>query len=709
MANDLVYSVRLDTRSFDGSAFKAVSDSMDKIRDAAAKAGLAVEDLNLDQMNLIKQMRKMDAQLKAIQKRRDALMSKLSGASVLPKEMEELPGQASVASAGFDRLGMSIQQVAREMPAFAFSASTGFMAISNNLPILADAIQAVRKENEALSAQGKKTVPVWKQVAKSLLSWQTALVAGITALTMYGPEMIEYVRNLFSLSAASDQSRKSLETLRNTAKSYNTDLLQETNQLRYVYDAILNTSEGTAERRAAIQTLNDTYKEYMPYLLSEHSSLDELNTMYNVLNSSLRNHIALKVRNAQLDKITEEAAKSQSDAVVKLQEALSKQGVSTSLSDDIITTLVNSAPKWKAAGDTLRKAFLQAVKNIREDNPGIVFSRDAEKGVYDYIRSFYEMDTAIGAVNKRIDLLLGKNNQIKEIGEVVITPEKTGNKETGLGASLSTITGLQQKIQKLREAQNKASLENAVNLEKEIRLYQEKLNLLQLNIVKGANPEAQQPLPLISAGEAPRVEMPAVKLPFSLDMEELNRVLATLREKVNSAADEVKEITVVSSRQLTGMISTAFSGLGEALVSGNGLEALKQVLVTIMDMLQQFGTALIAAGTASIALKAVAWSGIGAVIAGGALVAATAAAKAALQKAATPFANGGIVSGPTYALVGEYAGARNNPEVIAPLDKLRNLIASPFTTDGLYLETKVRGKDLYVALRSVEYKNNRTR
>ena len=275
--------------------------------------------------------------------------------------------------------------------------------------------------------------------------------------------------------------------------------------------------------------------------------------------------------------------------------------------------------------------------------------------------------------------------------------------------NLSTIEGLTNKINALREAQNKASLENAVNLEKEIRLYQEKLNLLQLNIVKGANPEAQQPLPLISAGEAPRVEMPAVKLPFSLDMEELNRVLDALREKVNNAADEVKEITVVSSRQLTGMISTAFSGLGEALVSGNGLEALKQVLVTIMDMLQQFGTALIAAGTASIALKAVAWSGIGAVIAGGALVAATAAAKAALQKAATPFANGGIVSGPTYALVGEYAGARNNPEVIAPLDKLRNLIASPFTTDGLYLETKVRGKDLYVALRSVEYKNNRTR
>ena len=39
-----------------------------------------------------------------------------------------------------------------------------------------------------------------------------------------------------------------------------------------------------------------------------------------------------------------------------------------------------------------------------------------------------------------------------------------------------------------------------------------------------------------------------------------------------------------------------------------------------------------------------------------------------------PFAKGGVVSGPTLALVGEYAGASNNPEVIAPLDKLRSMI-----------------------------------
>jgi hypothetical protein len=50
----------------------------------------------------------------------------------------------------------------------------------------------------------------------------------------------------------------------------------------------------------------------------------------------------------------------------------------------------------------------------------------------------------------------------------------------------------------------------------------------------------------------------------------------------------------------------------------------------------------------------------------------------------TPFAAGGIVSGPTAALVGEYTGARTNPEVIAPLSKLQNMMGGnvTFTISG---------------------------
>lgn len=46
------------------------------------------------------------------------------------------------------------------------------------------------------------------------------------------------------------------------------------------------------------------------------------------------------------------------------------------------------------------------------------------------------------------------------------------------------------------------------------------------------------------------------------------------------------------------------------------------------------------------------------------------------------FADGGIISGPTLGLMGEYSGAANNPEVVAPLDKLRTLIGDNCTSNS---------------------------
>lgn len=71
-------------------------------------------------------------------------------------------------------------------------------------------------------------------------------------------------------------------------------------------------------------------------------------------------------------------------------------------------------------------------------------------------------------------------------------------------------------------------------------------------------------------------------------------------------------------------------------------------------------------------------------------------------------AKGGIVSSPTLALVGEYGGAKTNPEVIAPLDKLKNMIgdrqASAVNVTG---EFNLRGQDLVVALQRANRNRDR--
>ena len=74
----------------------------------------------------------------------------------------------------------------------------------------------------------------------------------------------------------------------------------------------------------------------------------------------------------------------------------------------------------------------------------------------------------------------------------------------------------------------------------------------------------------------------------------------------------------------------------------------------------------------------------------------TTAMLAAVTAAGIPMlADGGLASGPTLAMVGEYAGASGNPEVIAPLDKLRGLLAEPAAPiDFSKVEFRIKGREL---------------
>jgi hypothetical protein len=91
-----------------------------------------------------------------------------------------------------------------------------------------------------------------------------------------------------------------------------------------------------------------------------------------------------------------------------------------------------------------------------------------------------------------------------------------------------------------------------------------------------------------------------------------------------------------------------------------------------------------------------------ALAAGIAAVAAGTALKAKISdNKATAFADGGIVSGPTMGLIGEYPGAQNNPEVIAPLDKLKSMIGGG--GGGTFV---LRGQDLLLATNRAQKASN---
>jgi hypothetical protein len=145
--------------------------------------------------------------------------------------------------------------------------------------------------------------------------------------------------------------------------------------------------------------------------------------------------------------------------------------------------------------------------------------------------------------------------------------------------------------------------------------------------------------------------------------------------------------------------------LGEALGNqlsgqGNGIEGFVQSVVgqlgnfvkTVGKMLIAYGISVQKFQTAFIQPQVAVAAGIAMVALG------TAVANQMKQgPSVTAFADGGIVSGPTLGLMGEYPGARSNPEVIAPLDKLKTLM-KPEQSSGYVAQTHISGRDLAIVL-----------
>lgn len=165
-------------------------------------------------------------------------------------------------------------------------------------------------------------------------------------------------------------------------------------------------------------------------------------------------------------------------------------------------------------------------------------------------------------------------------------------------------------------------------------------------------------------------------------------------------------------------IGTLAESLGAALVSGDFKGFFDSFLGQFGDFLKQFGQLLISWGVARLALFASFKEGpagaMQAIAAGAALVAIGGAMRAAISKQTggsmnykpinspgfTPFADGGIVSGPTMGLIGEYPGAVNNPEVIAPLSDLQKMIGGG--GGPTVIEHRISGNDLLVLINRAE-------
>lgn len=209
-------------------------------------------------------------------------------------------------ASGWNGLNVQVQQLARELPSLAVSMNTFFLAISNNLPMLIDEIKLAKDRLAELKAEGKEGTPVWKQLTKSLLSWQTALVVGITLLSSYGSEIADWVKGLF-------KAKENIDVLKESLKAYNETILEgrkaaqdQLTELQLLYDAAVDAAKGTDERTKAVKKLKDEYPDYFKSLDNEAILAGKAKSAYDQLTQSI---IANAKARASMDAMTENFSK----------------------------------------------------------------------------------------------------------------------------------------------------------------------------------------------------------------------------------------------------------------------------------------------------------------------------------------------------------------------------------------------------------------
>ncbi|WAX07438.1 hypothetical protein BF766P1_00002 [Bacteroides phage BF766P1] len=202
----------------------------------------------------------------------------------------------------FDGLGFSISQVARELPSLAISANTFFLAISNNIPMVIDEIQKLRAANEAAAKAGEAQVSITGKLVKSLLSFNTVMVLILTAFSIWGKDITNWIGSLFTGKKKTEALTRSIKHMADVMQDARLETAKETTKLNILYKTATNNAKSTDERTKAVKALKKEYPEYFKNLSDEEIKTGKATKAYNNLSKAIVENAKAR---AALDKITE--------------------------------------------------------------------------------------------------------------------------------------------------------------------------------------------------------------------------------------------------------------------------------------------------------------------------------------------------------------------------------------------------------------------
>lgn len=435
------------------SGMAEVESGLDSVQQDASKTQAVIATLREEMQRLQQQVAAMPtldqsnniAMIEALQAKIGELESDLSrisktakSASASTKNTTLVPKDAAKAQSTFNGLNMSIQQIAREMPSLAMGPQMFFLAISNNLPIFADNVQRAREEYDMLVKSGQKGVPVWKQILKSLFSWQTALTTGIMLLVMYGKEIGNWVSELVGGKSALDEMRESMAQTYELEKKAQETAARTRFELMSVIASIKEFNGTKDAERQKIDELNSKYGETFGY----YQTLSE---WYDTLSAKAEQYTQLLFLQAKQQSLVDKALEAD-DKVNKIQNTPWQDYNTWWGYGGRIDRFFSDNERYKnspngqwlkeealAEARAERDDYLRQAEELRKEAQGIVDST----GLTDVVEgSVQDLENTIAAKRKALKDLTNKADYDAALAEIKVYEDKLeaitgGKKKTG--------------------------------------------------------------------------------------------------------------------------------------------------------------------------------------------------------------------------------------------------------------------------------------
>ena len=597
---------------------------------------------------------------------------------------------------------MSLALVIQDLP-------YGFRGIQNNLPALVSGIAGM-------------TGVIY-----------LAASAVIALYTAYDMGMFKSKAATEAAKAKTEQLKKEKEATDSLYKS----VADETVEVSSLIAVIKSETETRNRKFSALEQLKKINPEIFDGLVLEKNAVIGIDDAYKNYIESLKTIIAVKIKQAELESIIEKRLKA--EGVTLSQEEKDIQATGKALNANRIAKATDLQQRKEIVAQQIKEAKSQVLINgLKQQEADILLQlQSLSSGIKVTTKkdnTGKEKEKAIEAANDAqtksyLDTL---DERAKKEYQALLDLEDRLAKMNAAGYKDATLhfAAYRQKIldigkyyddKEAKEQERKNKERAAADKVITDRTLQNSLDALKIesdvamkiaNLSGNAN--AADRIKILQDYKNKLYELASVGGYTAEQFDKIEDALIRVDGAIDGSKDKVKSFTITWTDTINNIngvimdfINNSMAALGESIgkaLAGENIDAINVFGTLLADALTVIGKQLIAFATASL----FAWALLStnnpitagaALVAGIAAVAAGSYMKSRLEQDRAPkkFANGGIVSGPTMGLIGEYPGAKSNPEVVAPLDKLKDMLGG--NGGGSFV---LRGSDLVLALNRSE-------